>query len=107
MTAPNSLKVATFNVNSARAREANIIAWLKEFKPDVALLQEIKCQDEQFPRDGIEALGYHIETKGQKAYNGVAVLSNTPLNQVVTRALPVMTRTIMLATLRLILPACG
>jgi len=88
VTAPNSLKVATFNVNSARAREANIIAWLNEFKPDVALLQEIKCQDEQFPREGIEAMGYHIETKGQKAYNGVAILSKYPIDQVVTRVLP-------------------
>ena len=81
MTAPNSLKVATFNVNSARAREANIIAWLKEFKPDVALLQEIKCQDEQFPRDGIEALGYHIETKGQKATTVLLSFPNTPLTK--------------------------
>ena len=81
MSQSPTLKVATFNVNSARAREANIMAWLDEFKPDVALLQEIKCQDEQFPREGIEALGYHIETRGQKAYNGVAILSRHPIER--------------------------
>ena len=80
--------VATFNVNSARAREPNILAWLENRRPDVALLQEIKCLDEQFPRPGIEALGYHIETKGQKAYNGVAIISKLPIDQVITRVLP-------------------
>lgn len=80
--------VATFNVNSVRAREPNILAWLEASQPDVILLQEIKCLDEQFPRSSIEALGYQIETKGQKAYNGVAIISKLPIDQVITRVLP-------------------
>lgn len=81
------VRIATFNVNSVRARLPNVCDWLKETAPDVALLQEIKCQDEQFPRMEIEDLGYNVETHGQKSYNGVAILSKTPLEDV-TRGLP-------------------
>jgi exodeoxyribonuclease-3 len=73
------VKIATFNVNSLRARMANVLEWLRESKPDVALLQEIKCSDAEFPRLEIEALGYHAEALGQKSYNGVAILSRAPL----------------------------
>ncbi len=81
------MKIATFNVNSLRARLANVLDWLRDEKPDVALLQEIKCSDAEFPRLEIEALGYHAQAHGQKSYNGVAILSLTPFT-VTQRGLP-------------------
>lgn len=72
------MKIATFNVNSLRARIANVLEWLRDEKPDVALLQEIKCSEAEFPRLEIEALGYHTAAQGQKSYNGVAILSLAP-----------------------------
>jgi exodeoxyribonuclease-3 len=77
------LSIATWNVNSARARLPRIVDWLSSAKPDVVCLQEIKCLDEQFPREPIEELGYHIETFGQKTYNGVAILSKDTPDDVV------------------------
>ncbi|WP_374651650.1 exodeoxyribonuclease III [Dongia sp.] len=71
------MKIATFNVNSLRARLPNVLDWLRDASPDVALLQEIKCTTAEFPRLEIEALGYHTEALGQKSYNGVAILSKT------------------------------
>jgi exodeoxyribonuclease-3 len=79
--------VATWNVNSIKARLPRVTEWLEDFKPDVALLQELKTEDAGFPRMEIEALGYHIETVGQKTYNGVAILSKQPI-EVQHRALP-------------------
>lgn len=73
------MKIASFNVNSIRARLPNIIDWLAAFSPDVVCLQEIKAQDEQFPTAEIEAAGYHAAVVGQKSYNGVAILSRTPI----------------------------
>ena len=73
------LTIATWNVNSIKARLANATAWLEEAKPDIALLQEIKCVDEAFPRFEFECLGYQVHTHGQKSYNGVAVLSQRPV----------------------------
>lgn len=67
--------IATFNVNSVRSRYLNLIEFLNNKNPDVVLLQEIKCQKEQFPFMELEDLGYNIKVKGQKSYNGVAVLS--------------------------------
>ncbi len=81
------MKIATFNVNSLRARLANVLDWLKEASPDVALFQEIKCTEAEFPRLEIEALGYRCEALGQKSYNGVAILSKTPFT-VTERGLP-------------------
>ena len=81
------MKIATWNINSVKARLPNLIAWLEEAKPDIACLQEIKTVDENFPRAEIERLGYNIETHGQKTYNGVALLSRLPLEDV-TRGLP-------------------
>lgn len=78
--------VATWNVNSVKARLPRVTEWLESFKPDVALLQELKTTDDAFPRMEIEALGYHVETVGQKTYNGVAVVSKTPI-EVVSRVL--------------------
>ena len=69
------MKIATWNINSVRARTERLAAWLKASQPDVMFLQELKCTDEQFPRAEVEALGYHCETYGQKTYNGVAVIS--------------------------------
>ncbi len=80
-------KIATFNVNSLRARLPNILEWLKESAPDIALLQEIKATEETFPRMAIEELGYNIEIVGQKSYNGVAIFSKQPID-VLHRALP-------------------
>lgn len=82
-----SLSIATWNVNSVRTRLPHLLGWLREDAPDILLLQEIKCIDEQFPRMEIEELGYNITTHGQKSYNGVAILSKFPLEDI-TRGLP-------------------
>ncbi|HEU0071989.1 MAG TPA: exodeoxyribonuclease III [Alphaproteobacteria bacterium] len=76
------VKIATWNVNSVKARLPNVLAWLKEAQPDVVMLQEIKCVDEAFPRLEIEELGYNLAIHGQKTYNGVAILSKGPLEDV-------------------------
>jgi len=81
------MKIATFNINGIRARLPALLEWLGEAAPDVALLQEIKSVDEAFPREEIEGLGYNIETHGQKGFNGVAILSKLPLEDV-KRGLP-------------------
>jgi len=81
------LKIATFNINGIKARLPALLEWLGEVQPDVALLQEIKSVDENFPRLKIEELGYNIETHGQKSFNGIAVLSKRPIEEV-TRGLP-------------------
>ena len=79
--------IATWNVNSVNARLPNVLAWLAEARPDVALLQEIKCLDPAFPTEAVGELGYNVATLGQKAYNGVAILSRRPIEDVV-RGLP-------------------
>jgi exodeoxyribonuclease III len=81
------MKIATWNVNSIKARLPNVLGWLKAAEPDVVLLQEIKCIDENFPRLEIEDAGYNVETHGQKSYNGVAILSKRPI-EVERRGLP-------------------
>tara|TARA_B100000795_G_C22694006_1_gene396806 strand:+ start:68 stop:850 length:783 start_codon:yes stop_codon:yes gene_type:complete len=81
------MKIASFNINGIKARLPALLDWLRETKPDVAMLQEIKSVDELFPRDDIEALGYEIHTHGMKGFNGVAFLSKVPLEDVV-RGLP-------------------
>ncbi|TNC73361.1 exodeoxyribonuclease III [Rubellimicrobium roseum] len=81
------MKIATYNINGIRARFDTVTAWLSEQAPDVALLQEIKIVDEAFPREEIERLGYRVATHGQKSFNGVAILSKLPLEDVV-RGLP-------------------
>ncbi|PSJ65676.1 exodeoxyribonuclease III [Kumtagia ephedrae] len=81
------MKIATWNINGVRARIGNLIAWLKESDPDIVCLQEIKSANEQFPRLEIEALGYHVETNGQKGFNGVAILSKLKFDEV-HRGLP-------------------
>lgn len=76
------MKIATWNVNSINARIPRVTEWLSQASPDVALLQELKCVDEKFPRTEIEDLGYNIVTHGQKSYNGVAILSKHPVEDV-------------------------
>jgi exodeoxyribonuclease-3 len=81
------MKIATWNINGIKARAHLVPEWLKEAEPDVALLQEIKSIDEAFPRELFEDLGYNVEVHGQKGFNGVAILSKLPLEDV-TRGLP-------------------
>lgn len=76
------MKIATWNVNSVKARLPQLLVWLDAAKPDVVLLQETKCVDTEFPRLEIETRGYHLALRGQKTYNGVAVLSRSPLELV-------------------------
>jgi exodeoxyribonuclease III len=74
-----AMRITTWNVNSIKQRLPHLLAFLDEARPDVVCLQELKCQDEAFPRAEIEAAGYAVETLGQKAYNGVALLVRKPL----------------------------
>lgn len=78
------MKVATWNVNSIKARLPNVLDWLDGFQPDVALLQETKTIDENFPRLEIEERGYNILIHGQKSYNGVAILSKHAIEDPLT-----------------------
>jgi exodeoxyribonuclease-3 len=79
------VKLATWNVNSVRMRVDAATQWLKEASPDVVVLQELKCTDDQFPREAFESLGYNCAVHGQKTYNGVAILSKRPLEDVTPR----------------------
>jgi exodeoxyribonuclease-3 len=79
------MRIATWNVNSIKQRMDSLTAWLSERRPDVVCLQEIKCVDEAFPREPLEALGYNVAVHGQKAFNGVAVLSKSPFDEVAAR----------------------
>jgi len=77
------MKIATWNVNSIRARMERLRAWLAAQAPDVLCLQETKVEDNAFPASELESLGYHVATYGQKTYNGVAVLARQPLDDIV------------------------
>lgn len=81
------MKIATFNINGIKARINALPEWLDEAQPDVVVLQEIKSVDEAFPRELFEDRGYNVETHGQKSFNGVAILSKLPLEDV-RRGLP-------------------
>lgn len=81
------MRIATWNVNSIRARLPHLIAWLGRHGPDVVALQETKVADERFPRAEIEATGYRVACAGQKAYNGVALLARMPV-EVLDTTLP-------------------
>ena len=81
------MKLATFNINGIKARIDALPAWLASATPDAVCLQEIKSVDDSFPRDVFEAMGYRVETHGQKGFNGVAILSKLPLEDVI-RGLP-------------------
>jgi len=81
------VKIATWNVNSVRARLPRVLEWLAEASPDIVLLQEIKTVADKFPYLEIEELGYNVAVNGQKNFNGVAILAKRPIEDVVT-ALP-------------------
>ena len=81
------MQIATWNVNSVKARLDLLTAWLKEARPDVVCLQELKCEDANFPAAPVEDLGYNVSVHGQKSYNGVAILSKRPPDEV-TKGLP-------------------
>ena len=81
------MRIATWNVNSIRQRLPHLTRWLEESKPDIVCLQELKCQEDTFPKLEIEALGYNCAMLGQKTFNGVAILSRLPLEDV-RRGLP-------------------
>ena len=81
------MRIATWNVNSVRQRIDHLTAWLKEASPDIVCLQELKCQDDTFPKLEVEALGYNVEILGQKTFNGVALLSKFRFDEVM-RGLP-------------------
>jgi exodeoxyribonuclease-3 len=76
------LRIATWNVNSIKQRLESALAWLKERQPDIVCFQETKCVDEAFPRLEFEAAGYNVAMHGQKAFNGVALLSKFPFDEV-------------------------
>jgi len=81
------VRVATWNVNSIKQRVDSALAWLAERKPDIVCLQETKCVDDGFPREPFEALGYNVAVHGQKTFNGVAILSKFPFDEV-SKGLP-------------------
>ena len=81
------MKIATFNINGITARLEALKLWLEEAQPDVACLQETKKIDADFPREVFEGMGYRVELHGMKSFNGVAILSKLPLEDV-TRRLP-------------------
>jgi len=76
------MRIATWNVNSIKQRLENLTVWLTERQPDVVCLQETKCVDESFPREPLESLGYNVAIHGQKTFNGVAILSKFPFDEV-------------------------
>jgi len=69
------MKIATFNINNINRRLPHLLSWLAEVKPDIACLQELKCTDTDFPKAAIEEAGYHALWRGQRSWNGVAILS--------------------------------
>ena len=76
------MKIATWNINGVKARIDTAVTWLRSESPDIACLQEIKCMDEAFPIGVFEDLGYNVAVHGQKGFNGVALLSKLPLDEV-------------------------
>lgn len=77
------MKIATWNIAGIRARIETLLSWLKEYDPDIVCLQEIKAEEKNFPFQPIEDLGYHIEIFGQKAFNGVAILSKKTPDEII------------------------
>jgi len=81
------MRIATFNINGIKARLPRLIEWLEETGPDIVCLQEIKTQDEGFPADAFDKIGYGTIWHGQKAFNGVAILARGAVPQEVRRGL--------------------
>ncbi len=84
------MKVATWNVNSIRTRLVQVVDWLRQNRVDVLCMQETKVVDVDFPRSPFEQLGYHVYVSGQKSYNGVALLSSKPLQDITTGFTPIL-----------------
>lgn len=84
------MKIATWNVNSIRTRLLQVVQWLQDNPVDVICLQETKVIDADFPRSPLEQLGYHLYISGQKSYNGVAILSRTPAEDITIGFTPVL-----------------
>jgi len=83
------MRIATWNINGIKARLPVVTHWLEQHKPEVVCLQEIKSLDENFPREVFEAMGYNVQTHGQKGFNGVAILSLLPFDDLdLCRGLP-------------------
>ncbi|MFN7039492.1 MAG: exodeoxyribonuclease III [Alphaproteobacteria bacterium] len=76
------VKISCWNVNSVRTRLSHLLSWLESDKADIVLLQELKCTNELFPKEAIEDLGYNVVVHGQKSYNGVAILSRYPIEEI-------------------------
>ncbi len=79
------MRIASWNVNSIKQRIDNMVKWLSDRRPDVVCLQETKCIDAGFPREPFEALGYNLATHGQKTFNGVAIFTKLPIDEVTPR----------------------
>ena len=79
------MRIATWNVNSVRARLPRVIEWLERTRPDVVCLQEIKCLDDQFPWEPLQDAGYNCVVHGQKTYNGVAILARRRIEDVLRK----------------------
>src|SRR5262245_10740953 len=79
------MRIATWNVNSIKQRMDNVLTWLSERQPDIVCMQETKCVDDAFPRLEFEALGFNVAVHGQKTFNGVAILSKYPFDEVTPR----------------------
>lgn len=79
------MKIATWNIAGIKARLTTLTHWLEQYQPDIICLQEVKSVDEDFPRSTIQSLGYHIETHGQKSFNGVAILSKQSPDEILRR----------------------
>jgi exodeoxyribonuclease-3 len=82
------IRIASYNINGINPRLAVLTRWLEEFRPDIACLQELKCTDEAFPREAVEALGYQAIWHGQRSWNGVAILSSAGAPVETRRGLP-------------------
>ena len=81
------MRIATWNINGIRARLEGAVNWTADVRPDILCFQEIKIEDSAFPRSAFADLGYNIESHGQKSFNGVAILSKLPFDEV-SRGLP-------------------
>jgi exodeoxyribonuclease-3 len=82
------MKIASWNINGIRAREPQLLRWLEEYQPDVVCLQELKAPDDAFPEDAINKAGYGALWRGQKAWNGVAILARDAQPIEIRRELP-------------------
>jgi exodeoxyribonuclease III len=82
------MKIATFNINNINRRLPNLLQWLKRARPDIVCLQELKCADAEFPAEALKKAGYHAVWRGQKTWNGVAILSRGGEPVVTRTALP-------------------